>query len=43
MTTVVAWVLFANRRVAPARWVNRVPLLWVAIGATLLLWVFVAG
>ena len=41
-TTVLAWVLFANRRHPAARWVNRVPLLWVVLGSALLTWVFLA-
>jgi hypothetical protein len=43
VTTVVAWVLFANRSHAAARWVNRVPLLWVVLGCALLAWVFLAA
>ena len=42
-TTVAAWVLFGTRRWAAARWVNRVPLLWVLLGSALLTWVFLAG
>jgi hypothetical protein len=42
-TTVIAWVLFANRSLAAARWVNRGPLLWVVLGTGLLLWVFTAA
>ncbi|RBY93858.1 hypothetical protein DQ244_00275 [Blastococcus sp. TBT05-19] len=43
ITTVAAWVLFATGRTAPARWVNRVPLLWVVLGSGLLTWVFLAS
>lgn len=43
VTTVLAWMLFANRRLAAARWVNRVPLLWVVLGSALLTWVFLAA
>ena len=42
-TTGAAWVLFATRRYGAARWVNRVPLVWVAVGVVLLVWIFVAG
>lgn len=42
-TTIAAWVLFATRRHAAARWVNRVPLPWVAVGLVLLVWILLAG
>ncbi|MGY2002737.1 hypothetical protein [Blastococcus sp. SYSU DS1024] len=42
-TTVAAWVLFGTRSTAAARWVNRVPLLWVVVGGAVLTWVFTAG
>ena len=42
-TTIAAWVLFATGHPAAARWVNRVPLLWVVVGAGILIWVFTAG
>ena len=42
-TTIAAWVLFATRRYGAARWVNRVPLPWVAVGVALLVWIIVAG
>ena len=42
-TTVAAWVLFGARSTAAARWVTRVPLLWVVVGAGVLTWVFTAG
>lgn len=42
-TTVAAWVLFAMRRHGAARWVNRVPLVWVAVGVALIGWIVVAG
>ena len=41
-TTIAAWVLFATRRHGVARWVNRVPLLWVAVGVALIVWIVVA-
>ncbi|MCA0144970.1 hypothetical protein [Blastococcus sp. LR1] len=43
VTTVIAWVLFAKRSLAAARWVNRVPLVWVVLGSALLVWVFTAA
>ncbi|CCG01227.1 hypothetical protein [Blastococcus saxobsidens] len=42
-TTVIAWVLFGTGRLAAARWTNRVPLLWVVVGAAVLTWIFTAG
>ncbi len=42
-TTIAAWVLFGMRRHGAARTVNRVPLLWVAVGVLLLVWILVAG
>ena len=42
-TTIAAWVLFATRRHAAARWVNRVPLPWVTVGLVLLVWILLAG
>ena len=42
-TTIAAWVLFGMRRHGAARWVNRVPLLWVVVGVALILWIVVAG
>jgi hypothetical protein len=42
-TTIAAWVLFGMRRHGPARWVNRVPLLWVVVGVALIVWIVVAG
>ena len=42
-TTVTAWVLFGGRRLAAARWTNRVPLLWVVVGAAVLTWILTAG
>ena len=42
-TTVAAWVLFATRQHAAARWVNRVPLVWVVVGIALIVWILVAG
>ncbi|RBY96325.1 hypothetical protein DQ237_10775 [Blastococcus sp. TF02-8] len=43
VTTGVAWMLYANRRPGPARWVNRVPLLWVVVGTALVVWAFLAS
>ncbi|WP_155858787.1 hypothetical protein [Candidatus Blastococcus massiliensis] len=43
VTSVVAWVLFGVRRLGAARWVNRVPLVWVLVGVVLLAWIAVAG
>lgn len=42
-TTIAAWVLFGTRRHGAARWVNRVPLPWVAVGLALLVWIATAG
>jgi hypothetical protein len=42
-TTIGAWVLFGLRRHGAARWVNRLPLLWVVVGVALILWIVVAG
>lgn len=42
-TTIAAWVLFAVRRHRAARWVNRVPLVWVVVGVVLIAWIAVAG
>jgi hypothetical protein len=42
-TTIAAWLLFGMRRHGAARWVNRVPLLWVAVGVPLIGWIVVAG
>lgn len=42
-TTVTAWVLFGTRHEAAARWVNRVPLLWVVVGGAVLTWIFTAA
>jgi hypothetical protein len=42
-TTIAAWVLFGSRRHGAARWVNRVPLAWVVVGAALIVWIVVAG
>ena len=33
----------AMRRHGAARWVNRVPLLWVVVGVALIVWIAVAG
>jgi hypothetical protein len=41
-TSIAAWVLFALRRHGAARWVNRVPLVWVVVGLGLLLWIWLA-
>lgn len=42
-TTIAAWVLYASRRDGPARWVNRVPMVWVVVGVVLIVWILVAG
>ncbi len=42
-TSIAAWVLVAMRRYGAARWVNRVPLVWVTVGVVLLVWIFLAG
>ncbi len=42
-TTVAAWVLFGNRLLGAARWVNRAPLAWVLVGVALIGWIAVAG
>ncbi|MCF6507701.1 hypothetical protein E9549_09825 [Blastococcus sp. MG754426] len=42
-TAVTAWVLFGTRHEVAARWVNRVPLLWVVVGGAVLTWVSTAG
>ncbi len=42
-TTIAAWVLFGTRQHAAARWVNRVPLVWVVVGVALIGWIVVAG
>jgi hypothetical protein len=42
-TTIAAWVLFGTRQHATARWVNRVPLVWVVIGVVLIAWIVFAG
>ncbi|MDT0278317.1 hypothetical protein [Blastococcus goldschmidtiae] len=41
-TAIAAWALFATRRHGAARWVNRVPLVWVLVGVALLLWIWLA-
>ena len=43
VTSVFAWVLFGVRRLGPARWVNRVPLVWVLVGVVLLTWIWLAA
>ncbi|MGY1752248.1 hypothetical protein [Blastococcus sp. SYSU D01042] len=42
-TTIAAWVLFASRQHAAARWVDRVPLVWVVVGVVLVGWILLAG
>jgi hypothetical protein len=42
-TTIAAWVLFGLRRLGAARWVNRVPLLWVVVGVALIVWIVAAS
>ena len=42
-TTIAAWVLFGMRRHGAARWVNRVPLLWVVVGLALIVAILLAG
>jgi hypothetical protein len=42
-TTIAAWVLFGLHRLGAARWVNRVPLVWVAVGVVLLVWIWLAS
>lgn len=42
-TTIAAWVLFGMRHLGAARWVNRIPLVWVLVGAVLLTWIWLAS
>ena len=42
-TTIGSWVLFGTGHPAAARWLNRLPLLWVVVGAALLAWMFIAS
>lgn len=43
VAAVVAWSLFAGRRLPAARWVNLVPAPWVLVGVALLAWIALAG
>ncbi|MGY2126872.1 hypothetical protein [Blastococcus sp. SYSU DS0617] len=42
-TTIAAWTLFGTRRYAAARRTNRIPLVWVAVGLALMVWIWTAG